>query len=83
MQDPISETIINQGTVLSSEQLIPLCKEFTDKEIKEVLFSIPNIKSPGPDGFNNRFYKTAWHKIGPLVCNAIKEFFRAGVMPGL
>jgi len=34
-----------------------MCKEFSDIEIKEAIFSIPNFKSPGPDGFNNGFYK--------------------------
>ncbi|KAJ6983823.1 hypothetical protein NC653_026591 [Populus alba x Populus x berolinensis] len=32
----------------------------TDDDIKEALFSIPDSKAPGPDGYNALFYKTSW-----------------------
>ncbi|KAJ8424331.1 hypothetical protein Cgig2_003526 [Carnegiea gigantea] len=47
---PIDPGIVLQGKVLSPEQQIDLYKPFTDKDIKDALFSIPNVKSPGPDG---------------------------------
>ena len=50
----------------------------TNKEIKEVVFSIPNEKSARPDGYSNGFFMAAWDEIGPLVCNAIQEFFTTG-----
>jgi len=58
-----------------------MCRDFTDLEIKEALYSIPNFKSPGSDGFNSGFYKATWQKLGPLVCAAVKEFFSNGNMP--
>ncbi|KAJ8420385.1 hypothetical protein Cgig2_004699 [Carnegiea gigantea] len=51
------------------KQQISLCKSFTDKDIKEAIFSISNVKSPGPDGYKSRFFKTALHLIGPLDSN--------------
>ena len=42
--------VIAQGHTLFREQLLSLCKPFSDHEIKIALFSIPNHKSPGPDG---------------------------------
>ncbi|KAJ8421931.1 hypothetical protein Cgig2_031348 [Carnegiea gigantea] len=39
---------------------------YLDMDIKTALFSIPNIKSPGPDGFNSGFFKHTWHKLGTL-----------------
>ncbi|KAJ8425482.1 hypothetical protein Cgig2_023898 [Carnegiea gigantea] len=51
--------VAHQGPVLR-------CKEFTNLEIKEAIFSIPNFKSPGPSRFNNGFYKVTWQELGPL-----------------
>lgn len=36
-------------------------------EIKKVLFSMPNDKSPGVDGFNAEFYKLTWDIIGDVL----------------
>ena len=71
----VNMAVINTGITLSIEQQLTLCKEFTDKEIKEAMFSILNFKSPGLDGYNSGFYKPTWHTLGPLVCAAIKDFF--------
>ena len=37
-------------------------------------------KSPSPDGYLSGFFKTTWNEIGPLMCQAIKEFFSTGHM---
>ena len=58
-----------------------MCKDFTDLEIREAIYSIPNYKSPGLDGFNSEFYKATWQKLGPLICVVVKEFFTKGIMP--
>lgn len=78
---PIKGNVIEQGPIVTAEQQISMCKSFTNKDIKEAMFSISNIKSPGPDGYNNGFFKTAWHLIGPLVCAAVQDFFKTGHMP--
>ncbi|KAJ8423460.1 LOW QUALITY PROTEIN: hypothetical protein Cgig2_010792 [Carnegiea gigantea] len=41
----------------------------------EALFSIPSIKSPGPNGYNSGFFQDSWKQIGNLVCDAVKEIF--------
>jgi len=52
-----------------------LCNTITSQEIKEPIFSIPNEKSPGTDGYTNGFYKTCWGEIGALITEAIQKFF--------
>ena len=50
--------IIAQGPTLSMTHQMRLCMDFSDKDIKEVMFSIPNTKCPGPDGFSSGFFKS-------------------------
>jgi len=69
------------GGSLTIEQQLMLCQPFPDSDIKKMLFSIPNHKSPSPDGYNSGFYKACWDDIGPLVCSAIHEFLAEGHLP--
>lgn len=52
-----------------------LTREVTDEEIRKVLFSMPNDKSRGPDGFTSEFFKASWSIIGNDFLIAIKSFF--------
>lgn len=70
--------IIQQGPTLSLTQQADLCKDITDTQIKEAIFSIGTSKTPGPDGYSSGFFKHNWGVLGPIVCKAIKEFFRTG-----
>lgn len=45
----------NMGPYLSLEQQLHMIRPFTDKEIREAIFSIGSNKSPGLDGFNSGF----------------------------
>jgi len=45
---------------LTLDQQLDLCKPFTVIEIKQATFSIQNVKSPGPHGFNSEVFKLAW-----------------------
>ncbi|KAJ8419977.1 hypothetical protein Cgig2_010914 [Carnegiea gigantea] len=44
---------IAQGATLSMEQQLELCMLFSDNDIKEAMFDIPNHKSPSSDGFSS------------------------------
>lgn len=45
--------------ILSYEDHAPLCKEISDSEIKQALWSIKDGKSPGPDGYNSAMLRQA------------------------
>ncbi|PKI63801.1 hypothetical protein CRG98_015785 [Punica granatum] len=49
-----------------------------DKEILMALNSIPNLKSPGPDGIPSLFYKHYGDTVKPLLISAVKSFFNSG-----
>ena len=50
----------------------------SDADIKSTIFNLHSNKAPGPDGFNAYFFKETWNITGPLVTQAIKEFFNTG-----
>ncbi|KAJ8436760.1 hypothetical protein Cgig2_030118 [Carnegiea gigantea] len=65
------------GNILTVEQQFALCAPFTEKDIKTAIFSIPNAKSPGPDGFGSGFFKSTRHIMGglahPLILSIIQN----------
>jgi hypothetical protein len=53
----------------------------TDDDIKAALFSIPDAKAPGPDGYNALFYKKSWDIIRVDFIAAIRFFFSTNTLP--
>jgi hypothetical protein len=47
-------------------------------EIKFIIFNAGDNKSPGPDGFNAKFYKNNWEYIKQQVLNVVTEFMNNG-----
>ena len=48
--------------------------------IKNALWSIPDDKAPGLDGFNSNFYKATWEVVGDDIIRAVHQFFDNGKM---
>ncbi|CAN0885767.1 Transposon TX1 uncharacterized 149 kDa protein [Linum grandiflorum] len=63
---------------LSAENSDQLGTPVTAEEIRKALFSIPNKKSPGPDGFSSCFFKNDWPLVGEEVTEAVLDFFHTG-----
>ncbi|KAL8493586.1 hypothetical protein ACS0TY_024678 [Phlomoides rotata] len=55
-----------------------LIKEFSEEEVKRVIWSCDDNKSPGPDGFNFKFIKSFWDVIEKDVVRFCKEFHQNG-----
>ena len=53
---PIKKLALKYSSHLALERQLAFCVMPEDKEIKGALFFVPNIKSPGPDGFTNQFF---------------------------
>lgn len=57
---------------LSSEET-SLEEEFTVEEVGQTIKAFPLGKSPGPDGFNNKFYKTFGDLLSPFMCKVFNS----------
>ncbi|XP_074297591.1 uncharacterized protein LOC141628332 [Silene latifolia] len=71
----IHKKIIDQGPRCREEHHAILLRPVTGEEIRATVFSIPDIKSPGPDGYTSKFVTDDWNEIGGEVINAVKDFF--------
>lgn len=63
------------GPILTKEHRNLLSLQFTAKEIRDAIWSIPVDKSSGLDGFSSGFYKVAWPVVGVDVVNVVQSFF--------
>ncbi|KAL9230591.1 hypothetical protein vseg_005924 [Gypsophila vaccaria] len=71
----IHKKIIDCGPRCDAEMVQQLLQPVTGEEIKATLFSIPDTKSPGPDGYTSRFFKDAWPEAGSDVIDVVRDFF--------
>ncbi|KAL2894975.1 hypothetical protein RDABS01_010884 [Bienertia sinuspersici] len=69
---PVIKDIVRMGSTLHRRMLD--CN-FTVKEIRQAIYSIPSDNAPGLDGYNSCFFKEAWSVVGQDVIRAIREFF--------
>ncbi|KAJ6952190.1 hypothetical protein NC653_041365 [Populus alba x Populus x berolinensis] len=53
----------------------------TNDDIQAALFSIPDTKAPGPDGYNAFFFKKCWDIIKVDFTAAIRYFFLYNTLP--
>lgn len=75
----LSQTLNNLVSITPPEAFhSSLTVEVTTEEISQIVRSMPNNKSPGPDGFNSEFFKSTWEVTGELVTSSVKEFFHTG-----
>ena len=67
------ENLINSS--ISMVKNAHLCQLPSPDEIRDTVFSMQSLKSPGPDGLSPLFYKKYWHIVGQSVTTAIQNFF--------
>ncbi|XP_074306260.1 uncharacterized protein LOC141641499 [Silene latifolia] len=76
--DAVHFPTVRTGPIITDAHIPLLLAPVTDREIKESIFSIPSIKSPGPDGFTSQFYKDTWDVVGDegiakILCNRLSS----------
>lgn len=73
-----SPSQINYHTMCCFPSILPhdmdlLMKEVTFEETKTALFSMHNLKAPGPDGYHPLFFKAQWEVLGHSIFDIIKQ----------
>ncbi|XP_074305227.1 uncharacterized protein LOC141640275 [Silene latifolia] len=76
----VNHYVVQLGPVCTPDHCETLLAHVTKTEIKNVIFSIPDHKAPGPNGFSSAFFKDSWNIVGEDVCQAILDFFHTGKM---
>jgi len=66
---------------LTQEDNMSLVADFSEKEVREVVWHCDRSKSPGPDGFNFNFIKKSWEFIKEEFMAALVFFHATGSIP--
>lgn len=61
--------------IVSGEYNQVLLVTTSESEIKEVVFQLGTLKSPGPEGILAKFYQHMWEHIGSDIINFTQVFF--------
>ena len=69
------EQIANNVTKLNEEHKLNIEREISLEDLKHIVFKSKNNKSPGPDGYSNKFYKIFWDQIKILLLK-LMNFYR-------
>uniref|UniRef100_A0A803QAN7 Reverse transcriptase domain-containing protein n=1 Tax=Cannabis sativa TaxID=3483 RepID=A0A803QAN7_CANSA len=64
--------------MVSEEENDSICRTPSEDEIKQVVYALHPLKSPGPDGFSGIFYRKYWRIVGGKVCEMVQGFFEDG-----
>ncbi|XP_062118721.1 uncharacterized protein LOC133832388 [Humulus lupulus] len=79
-RNKVLQYVLGMGPIITQEQHHFLLQEYSPEAVKRAIFSIPNQKAPGPDGYGSGFYKTNWDIIGVDVSKVVLSFLHLGQM---
>ena len=77
----IPANYIRNITIMTAPEADQLEGPITEQELLSALMSMHSSTSPGPDGYTVPFFKTFWHELGPLICNAATQMFESHHIP--
>jgi len=81
-QPPLTANITPLYTrTISASSTTAMLLPISSAEIKTTLFSIPDNKDPGPDGYNAFFFKKCWSIIRDDFIAATRYFFTHNSLP--
>ena len=66
---------------LNQEETENINSPITSTEIDTVIKNLPTNKSPGPDGFTGKFYKTLREELTPILLKLFQNIAQGGTLP--
>ena len=66
---------------VTSEMNQGLLAPLTHEEVKNALFSIGDLKAPGPDGLHAIFYKRFWNMLGDDLVHEVLQAVNSACIP--
>ncbi|XP_062075600.1 uncharacterized protein LOC133779685 [Humulus lupulus] len=74
----VNQSIIDLGPKITDRHISILQADYSAQEVKDAIFAIPGLKSPGPDGFGSSFYQDNWNLVGAEVEKVVLSFLNTG-----
>jgi hypothetical protein len=74
MDIDLSDNFWNPTELVSESHNTNLCKEFSEKEIRDAVFGSYAEGAPGPDGFPFLFYQHFWDLVKPKILDMFKDW---------
>ncbi|XP_062089757.1 uncharacterized protein LOC133796303 [Humulus lupulus] len=74
----VQTSIVECGVLISEQKGRFLMSDYSNDDVKKVMFDIPGVKAPGPDGYASCFYQDNWELVGAEVCSAVLSFLHTG-----
>ena len=81
VQDIDASVLNDVQKKVSVEMNRGLTAPFTPDEVRKVLFSIGDLKAPGPDGLHAVFYKRFWDMLGGDLVQEVLQAINTATIP--
>ena len=81
ISDKAADHFLQNLPHISAENNKQLMKPISTKELSDLILSLPNNKTPGPDGLTYEFYKSFIQSISPIMVEHFNKILETAEIP--